>query len=105
MPPRRNAPRRKVRRSARARSRTRSSRLLPLRRQLRSALRLTGRVIDQWIPVVYSRKVARSIFEPRRTHRQAALNTPQPYQDAKMLKQVHYPVDEVDHALAVSAGR
>ena len=69
------------------------------------ALRLAGRVIDQWIPAVYSRE-GRTVHlrTAKDTYRQATLNTPQPYQDTKTGKQVHYPVDEVDHALAVSSG-
>ena len=69
------------------------------------ALRLAGRVIDQWIPAVYSREGRQvHLRTAKDEYRQATLNTPQPYQDAKSGKPAHYPVDEVDHSISVSTG-
>jgi hypothetical protein len=69
------------------------------------ALRLAGRVIDQWIPAVYSRE-GRTIHlrTAKQEYRQATLNTLQPYQDAKTGKPAHYPVEEVDHSISISSG-
>jgi Phage P22-like portal protein len=69
------------------------------------ALRLAGRVIDQWIPAVYSREGRQvHLRTAKDEYRQATLNTAQPYQDTKSGKPAHYPVDEVDHSISVSTG-
>lgn len=69
------------------------------------ALRLAGRVMDQWIPSVYSREGrAMHLRKADETYRHARLNTAAPYADQKTGKTVHYPVDEVDHSLSVSTG-
>ena len=69
------------------------------------ALRLAGRVIDQWIPAVYSREGRQvHLRTAKDEYRQATLNTQQPYQDAKSGKPAHYPVDEIDHSISVSTG-
>jgi hypothetical protein len=68
------------------------------------ALRLAGRVIDQWIPAVYSREGRQvHLRTAKEEYRQATLNTVQPYQD-KSGKPVHYPVEEVDHSISISTG-
>jgi hypothetical protein len=69
------------------------------------ALRLAGRVIDQWIPSVYGRE-GRSIQlrKADESYRQAVLNTPAPYADQKTGRAAHFPVDEVDHSISISTG-
>jgi hypothetical protein len=69
------------------------------------ALRLAGKVIDQWIPTVYSTERDLHVRKPDETYRLLKLNTAEPYPDAKNPNQlVHYPVEEVDHSIAVSTG-
>ena len=69
------------------------------------ALRLAGRVIDQWIPTVYSRENrSMHLRKADESYRHAVLNTRVPYQDQKTLKNAHYPVDEVDHSISISTG-
>ena len=69
------------------------------------ALRLAGRVIDQWIPAVYDEpRRPLQIRKPDDTYRLIQLNS-EPYPDEKNPGQyVQYPVEEVDHAIAVSSG-
>jgi len=69
------------------------------------AVRLAGRVIDQWIPSVYNRE-GRSVHlrQANESYRSAVLNTRAPYNDQKSNAQVHYPVDEVDHSISISTG-
>jgi hypothetical protein len=68
------------------------------------ALRLAGRVIDQWIPSVYGREDRRMhLRKADESYRSAVLNTRSPYTDAKG-KTSHDPVDEVDHSISISTG-
>jgi len=70
------------------------------------AIRLAGRVIDQWMPAIYGdedREV--HVRKPDDTSQALRLNTVEPYPDSKdPLKLVRYPVEEVDHAIAISTG-
>jgi hypothetical protein len=69
------------------------------------ALRLAGRVIDQWIPTVYGRENrTMHLRKADESYRQATLNTRDPYPDQKTGKPAHFPVDEVDHSISVSTG-
>lgn len=69
------------------------------------ALRLAGRVIDQWIPNVYGRQ-NRTVHlrKPNDSYHAVMLNTSSPYSDAKSGKEAHFPVDEVDHSISISTG-
>jgi hypothetical protein len=69
------------------------------------ALRLAGRVIDQWIPSVYGEpRRPLQVRKPDESYRLIQLNS-EPYPDEKNPGQyVQYPVEEVDHAIAVSSG-
>ncbi len=68
------------------------------------AIRLAGRVIDTWIPEVYTRERTKHIRKPDDSYRRIEMNTDQPYPDHKTGAQVHYPIDDVDHAISISAG-
>jgi hypothetical protein len=68
------------------------------------AIRLAGRVMDTWIPEVYTRQRSKHIRKPDDSYRRIDLNTEQPYPDHKTGAQVHYPIDDVDHAVSISAG-
>lgn len=69
------------------------------------ALRLAGRVIDQWIPAVYNREDRKiHLRKADESYRAATLNTRAPYTDAKTGKQAHYPVEEIDHSISISTG-
>jgi hypothetical protein len=69
------------------------------------AIRLAGKVIDQWLPTVYGEEREVHIRKPDDSYRQIRINTPGPYPDLKNPQRlVHYPVEEVDHAIAVSTG-
>ena len=69
------------------------------------ALRLAGRVIDQWIPSVYFRdNRTKHVRKPDDSYRQVTLNTPLPYPDAKTGQPVHFPVEDVDHSISISSG-
>jgi hypothetical protein len=68
------------------------------------ALRLAGRVIDQWIPTVYGREDrGMHLRKPDESYRRVTLNTRAPYADSDN-KQSHFPVDEVDHSISISTG-
>jgi hypothetical protein len=68
------------------------------------AIRLAGRVIDQWIPTVYTRQRTKHIRKPDDSYRQIQLNTDAPYPDAKTGAPVHFPVEDVDHSISISSG-
>lgn len=68
------------------------------------ALRLAGRVIDQWIPSVYCHERKIHLRKPDDSYRQVTLNTEAPYFDPKANADVCYPVEEVDHAISISTG-
>lgn len=66
------------------------------------ALRLAGKVIDQWIPSVYGRQRTLQIRKPDDSYRQIQLNTEEPYPDVKTGEPVQYPVEQVDHSTTIS---
>lgn len=68
------------------------------------SLRLAGRVIDQWIPSVYCHERKMHLRKPDDSYRQVTLNTAEPYWDPKSQAAVCYPVEEVDHSIAISTG-
>jgi hypothetical protein len=68
------------------------------------AIRLAGRVIDQMIPSVYTRERTKHIRKPDDSYRRIELNTEAPYPDHKTGAPVHFPVEEVDHAISISSG-
>jgi hypothetical protein len=68
------------------------------------ALRLAGRVIDQWIPAVYGGQRNKHIRKVDDSYKLVTLNSGSPYHDAKEGKAVHYPVDDVDHSISISTG-
>ena len=68
------------------------------------ALRLAGRVIDQWIPAVYGGHRDKHIRKANDSYRLITLNSAVPYADQKTGVQVHYPVEEVDHSISISTG-
>jgi hypothetical protein len=68
------------------------------------ALRLAGRVIDQWIPSVYGGERNKHIRKANDSYRLVRLNSAAPYADGKTGAQVHYPVEEVDHSISISSG-
>jgi hypothetical protein len=68
------------------------------------AIRLAGRVIDQWIPTVYTRQRTKHIRKPDDSYRRIELNTEQPYPDHKTGQPVQFPVEEVDHSISISSG-
>jgi hypothetical protein len=68
------------------------------------ALRLAGRVIDQWIPAVYGSERDKHVRKVDDSYRLIRLNSGAPYPDAKSGKPVHYPVDDIDHSITISTG-
>jgi hypothetical protein len=68
------------------------------------AIRLAGKVIDQWIPAVYTRERVKHIRKPDDSYRRIQLNTDQPYADDKTGALVQFPVQPVDHAISISSG-
>jgi Phage P22-like portal protein len=68
------------------------------------AIRLAGRVIDQWIPAVYTRQRTKHVRKPDDSYRRIELNTEAPYADHKTGAPVHFPVDDVDHSISISSG-
>jgi len=68
------------------------------------ALRLAGRVIDEWIPTIYDRQRSIYIRQPDDSYNLIHVNTAGPYPDEKTLKPVQYPVQEVDHSISISTG-
>lgn len=68
------------------------------------ALRLAGRVINQWIPAVYCRQMRPiHVRRPDDSYRQIQLNSG-PYIDPTTQQQVCYPVEDVDHSISISTG-
>lgn len=68
------------------------------------ALRLAGKIIDQWIPVVYSRKRVKHVRKPDDSYRRIDMNTEEPYPDHKTGQMVQFTVEEVDHSISISTG-
>lgn len=68
------------------------------------AIRLAGKVIDQWIPAVYTRERVKHVRKPDDSYRRIQLNTEAPYRDDKTGAPVHFPVQPADHAISVSSG-
>ena len=68
------------------------------------AIRLAGKVIDQWIPAVYTRERTKHIRKPDDSYRRIVMNTEAPYQDEKTGAPVHFPVQPADHAISISTG-
>lgn len=68
------------------------------------AIRLAGKVIDQWIPAVYTRERTKHIRKPDDSYRRIQLNTEAPYADEKSGTPVHFPVQPADHAISISSG-
>lgn len=68
------------------------------------ALRLAGRVINQWIPAVYCRQMRPiHVRGADDTYSQIQLNSA-PYVDPNTQQAVCYPVEEVDHSVSISSG-
>jgi hypothetical protein len=68
------------------------------------AIRLAGKVIDQWIPAVYTRERVKHIRKPDDSYRRIQLNTEAPYADDKTGAPVQFPVQPADHAISISSG-
>ena len=68
------------------------------------AIRLAGKVIDQWIPAVYTRERVKHIRKPDDSYRRIQLNTESPYADDKTGAPVQFPVQPVEHSVSISSG-
>jgi len=68
------------------------------------AIRLAGKVIDQWIPEVYSRERVKHVRKPDDSYRRIQLNTPGPYADEKTGATVQFPVEPAEHSISISTG-
>lgn len=69
------------------------------------ALMLGGRIINEWIPVVYgSEDREMMLVRPDDTHRRVKLNTKEPYRDPKSNELEHFLIDDGSHTVTVSTG-
>jgi len=70
------------------------------------ALEFAGRVIEEWIPVVYDTEREIALRMPDDSHRVVRINTAAPYLDTRTNQMVHYPLtdEEADHDLEISTG-
>lgn len=67
-------------------------------------LQLIGRVIDEQIPIIYDTERDVAIGKVDDTRKVVRINTDQPYMAEGAKEPEHYPVEDVDHDLTVSAG-
>lgn len=68
-----------------------------------SALELTGRICEQYLPVVYDTERDIGIRKPDETHSVIRINTQQPYDDGKGGEQ-HFPIATANHDVTVDVG-
>jgi hypothetical protein len=68
------------------------------------ALMLAGRIIEDYIPVVYGDEREMSLRKADDSHRLVKLNTAEPYPDEQTQEQLHYKTDQGIHSVTVSAG-
>lgn len=68
-----------------------------------SALELTGRICEQYLPVVYDTEREVGIRKPDESHSVIRINTATPYQDHKG-EQQHYPIATANHDVTVDVG-
>jgi hypothetical protein len=69
------------------------------------ALAFCGRVIDQWIPVVYDTERELALGQPDDSRKIVKINTAAPYANPKTGEAEHYPVDQGgDHDVTISDG-
>lgn len=68
------------------------------------ALMLAGRIIEDYIPIIYGDEREMSLRKADDSHRLVKLNTAEPYMDEKTQEQVHLKTDQGNHSVTVSAG-
>jgi hypothetical protein len=68
------------------------------------ALMLAGRIIEDYIPVVYGDEREMSLRKADDSHRLVKLNTAEPYPDEQTQEKLHYKTDQGIHSVTVSAG-
>jgi hypothetical protein len=71
---------------------------------LHRAMKLAGKIIDEWLPVVYDTEREIGIRRPDDSHQVVKINTQQPVDDGKG-GQYHYRLDaQGDHDISISVG-
>jgi hypothetical protein len=68
------------------------------------ALMLAGRIIEDYIPVVYGDEREMSLRKADDSHRVVKLNTAEPYSDEETQEQLHYKTDQGIHSVTISTG-
>jgi hypothetical protein len=68
------------------------------------ALKFAGRVIDEWIPVVYDTERDVAIRKPDDTQQVVRINTEGPYPHPETNEPQHFPVEDSDHDITISTG-
>jgi len=68
------------------------------------ALKFAGRVIDEWIPVVYDTERDVAIRKPDDTQQVVRINTAEPYPHPETNEPQHYPIADSDHDITISTG-
>lgn len=67
------------------------------------ALCYAGRVMDEWIPVVYDSEREMALHRRDDSHEMVQLNTPEPYVDPKSNEEKQYDTSAGDHHVTISA--
>ena len=67
-------------------------------------LQLAGKVIDEWIDVTYDTERDVALGQVDDSRKVVRINTPQPYVPEGQQEPEHYPVEQADHDITISAG-